>query len=302
MERSDGVSDDPHSELADLRTIVLDLKRQLAAFAASNRSDPSPRGHAPRADKPDRRMKHRFATEPLAKGGNWSQSISKKVAFHRDIGATIPYCQNAVNGVSAYAFAEETENSVLAAKFQHAIDHDDAEEFDALCMLAGGKPDIFADISACSFCEEDGEAMVYAITEYTDLARNVGASALNINTFTANVPVMSEPAKHSPAASDDSEEEWTGPPNPVCPPVTRSFADFIANTGFTVEAPDEAPIAMHILSAVEETESADGDATSDYEPEACATSDSGDECAPIERPPLRYVRRGSIFFGKLLGW
>ncbi|KAK3244200.1 hypothetical protein CYMTET_46179 [Cymbomonas tetramitiformis] len=160
--------------------MVLDLKRQLAAFLDTAESGPAPRGFTPRADKPDRRIKTRFAASPLPKGGNWSQSISKKVAFHRDTGATVPYCQNQVcakgkarhwhrdcpnggrTGLSAYAFAEEAENSVLPAKFQHAIDHDDAEEFDALCMLAGGKPDIFADLSACSFCEEDGEALVSA--------------------------------------------------------------------------------------------------------------------------------------------
>ncbi|KAK3274999.1 hypothetical protein CYMTET_16850 [Cymbomonas tetramitiformis] len=76
-------------------------------------------------------------------------------------------------------------------------------------MLAGGKPDIFADLSACFFCEEDGGAMVYAITEFTELARDVDASTFNVNTFTANVPVVSEPAKHSPAASVESDEEWT---------------------------------------------------------------------------------------------
>ncbi|KAK3274998.1 hypothetical protein CYMTET_16849 [Cymbomonas tetramitiformis] len=95
MERSDGSSGGP-GELADLRTMVLDLKRQPAAFTASTQSEPSPRGFTPRADKPNRRMKYRFETGPLAKGGNWSQSVSKKVSFHRDTGATIPYCQNDV--------------------------------------------------------------------------------------------------------------------------------------------------------------------------------------------------------------
>ncbi|KAK3278287.1 hypothetical protein CYMTET_13764 [Cymbomonas tetramitiformis] len=77
-------------------------------------------------------------------------------------------------GLSAYAFAEEAENSVLAARFQHAIDHDDAEAFDALCMLAGaGKPDIFADLSACSFCEEDGGALVYTVHEHERALRDV---------------------------------------------------------------------------------------------------------------------------------
>ncbi|KAK3281606.1 hypothetical protein CYMTET_10601 [Cymbomonas tetramitiformis] len=152
MERGEDISDDPSSELADLRTMVLDLKRQLAALADYDGSPPADRGYTPRAAKAGRQMKFR-------------------------------------NGISAYAFAEEAESSVLAARIQQAIDHVDAEEFDALYVLAGGKPDIVADISACSFCEEDGEALVYAIDEYTDLARHVDTGALNINTFTANVRV-----------------------------------------------------------------------------------------------------------------
>ncbi|KAK3233411.1 hypothetical protein CYMTET_56299 [Cymbomonas tetramitiformis] len=53
-----------------------------------------------------------------------------------------------------------------------------------------------------------GTATASAHREYTDLARDdVETSTLNINTFTANMPVVSQPAKHSPAASVDSEEE-----------------------------------------------------------------------------------------------
>ncbi|KAK3279258.1 hypothetical protein CYMTET_12851 [Cymbomonas tetramitiformis] len=82
--------------LADyLRIMVLALKRQLAAFTASDGSAPSPRGYIPRADKPGRRMKTRFAAKPLAERGNWPQGISKKVVFHRGTSATVPYCQNA---------------------------------------------------------------------------------------------------------------------------------------------------------------------------------------------------------------
>ncbi|KAK3236124.1 hypothetical protein CYMTET_53730 [Cymbomonas tetramitiformis] len=196
MEKDNGDLD-ATGELADLRTMVLDLKRQLAAFLATAESGPSPRGFTPRADKPDRRVKTRFAASPLPKGGNWSQTVSKKVAFHRDTGATIPYCQNQVcaegktrhwhrdcpnggrTGLSAYAFAEEAESSVLAAKFQHAIDRDDAVEFDALCVLAGGKPEIFTDLSACSFCEMDGEVLVSAVTEFSELARTAGETTFN---------------------------------------------------------------------------------------------------------------------------
>ncbi|KAK3280841.1 hypothetical protein CYMTET_11344 [Cymbomonas tetramitiformis] len=41
--------------------------------------------------------------------------------------------------LSAYSFSsEDVENSVLAARFQGAIDNDNSEEFDALRILAGG--------------------------------------------------------------------------------------------------------------------------------------------------------------------
>ncbi|KAK3232758.1 hypothetical protein CYMTET_56909 [Cymbomonas tetramitiformis] len=83
-----------------------------------------------------------------------------------------------------YSFSsEDAENSVLAARFQQAIDEGNAEEFDALCVIAGGKPDIIADISACSFCEDDGDFLVSAVTEYTDIARHADTAALGVNTF-----------------------------------------------------------------------------------------------------------------------
>ncbi|KAK3264544.1 hypothetical protein CYMTET_26725 [Cymbomonas tetramitiformis] len=286
-------------EIEDLRTMVLDLKRQLATFLVAAESEPSPRGFTPRADKPDRRVKTRFAASPLPKGGNWSQSVSRKVAFHRESGATIPYCQNQdpfelllmlkctlVNfraGLSAFAFAEEAENSVLAAKFQHAIDHGDPVEFDALCMLAGGKPEVFTDLSACSFCEEDGEVLVSAVAEFSEMAHAAGASTFNVNTFTADLPVVSEPAAHSPPASVESEEEWTGPPNPFCPPVTRTFADFIESTGIALGAPDEPAASMNLLSAVETPER-----VIDYKPAAYAACGDDDKGASVAPPRPRY--------------
>ncbi|KAK3285357.1 hypothetical protein CYMTET_7028 [Cymbomonas tetramitiformis] len=288
------------SEIADLRTMVLDLKRQLATFLVTAESESSPRGFTPRADKPDRRVKTRFAASPLPKGGNWSQSVSRKVAFHRDSGAAIPYCRNQVcakgkarhwhrdcpnggrTGLSAFAFAEEAENSVLAAKFQHAIDNSDPVEFDALCMLAGGKPEVFTDLSACSFCEEGGEVLVSAVAEFSEMAHAAGASTFNINTFTADMPVVSEPPAHSPPASVESEDDWTGPPNPFCPPVTRTFADFIEGTGVAL-VPDEPAPSMNLLSAVGEPER-----VIDYEPATCATSDDDDEGDSVTLPRPRY--------------
>ncbi|KAK3273926.1 hypothetical protein CYMTET_17861 [Cymbomonas tetramitiformis] len=188
MERYERATDSPDSDIADLRTMVLDLKRQLAALTNSNDSPPAINcGFTPRAGKASRQMKNR-------------------------------------DGLSAYSFNEEAENSVLAARFQHAIDNDNAEEFEALCVLAGGKPDIVADISACSFCEEDGEALISAIDEYTDMARRVDTGMLNVNTFTANVPVVSEAVTHSPAASVSSGEDWTAASHPAAA-KTRLWED-----------------------------------------------------------------------------
>ncbi|KAK3239728.1 hypothetical protein CYMTET_50373 [Cymbomonas tetramitiformis] len=150
-------------------------------------------------------------------------------------------------------------------------------------LLAGGKPDIFADLSACSFCEEDGEALVSAVTEFSELARTAGASTFNVNNFTAKMPVVSEPATHSPPASVESDEEWTGPPNPFCPPVTRTFADFIESTGIALGAPDEPPVSMIMLSAIEAPES-----VMSYEPATYPTSDDDDEDASVEQPQPRY--------------
>ncbi|KAK3288728.1 hypothetical protein CYMTET_3807 [Cymbomonas tetramitiformis] len=149
-------------------------------------------------------------------------------------------------------------------------------------MLAGGKPDIFADLSACSFCEEDGEALVSAVTEFSELARAAGDSTFNVNTFTADLPVVSGPPAHSPPASIESEEEWTGPPHPFCPPVTRTFADFIESTGIAL-VPDEPALSMNLLSAVEEPER-----VMDYKPATYATSDDDDEDDSVALPRPRY--------------
>ncbi|KAK3276015.1 hypothetical protein CYMTET_15887 [Cymbomonas tetramitiformis] len=126
--------------------------------------------------------------------------------------------------------------------------------------------------------------MIPGIDEYTDMARQVDTGVLNVDTFTADVPVVSEAVKHSPAASVSSGEDRTGPPDthPFIPPpvITRSVADFIASKGFTVEAPggganDEPPADMNMLSATQLPESATG----------YSTSDSGDEGYPPEQPP-----------------
>ncbi|KAK3238266.1 hypothetical protein CYMTET_51710 [Cymbomonas tetramitiformis] len=88
-----GATDD--TALSDLRTMVLDLKREWAAFNTdSDESSASPRGFTRRAEKSDRRMKQRDCPN----GGK--------------------------GGVSAQSFSsEDIENSVFAARFQRANVH-----------------------------------------------------------------------------------------------------------------------------------------------------------------------------------
>ncbi|KAK3267276.1 hypothetical protein CYMTET_24157 [Cymbomonas tetramitiformis] len=118
------------------------------------------------------------------------------------------------------------------------------------------------------------------------MAQHTDGNALNINTFTARndmpLPVVSAPQRHSPAASvaDSEDIEWTGPPpsHPFMPlPVTRTFADLIGATGFTVEAPDpEPPLHMNMMSAAAQPADSDGYATS-----------TDDEDVAPPQPPLR---------------
>ncbi|KAK3280239.1 hypothetical protein CYMTET_11910 [Cymbomonas tetramitiformis] len=152
----------------------------------------------------------------------------------------------------------------------------------SVLLRAGGKPDIIADSSACSLCEDDGECLVSAVAEYTDIARNAETAAFSVDTFTADMPVVPAAAKPLPAASVSSREEWTGPPDshPFMPPpirTVRTFADFIGSTGFTVEAPDPEPHEhMNMLSAVDQRASSDGYAT-----------DTDDEDIAATQPPPR---------------
>ncbi|KAK3269757.1 hypothetical protein CYMTET_21814 [Cymbomonas tetramitiformis] len=145
----------------------------------------------------------------VGRTGRRASPSSKKVAFHRDTGHAMPYCQNAAcakqrarhwhrdccpnggkGGVPAHSFSNEgIENSVFTARFQRAIDNHDAEEFDALCVLAGGKPDIVSYISACSFCEGEGECLVTAaVDEFTVMAQEATEDRIHINIFTASAP------------------------------------------------------------------------------------------------------------------
>ncbi|KAK3245997.1 hypothetical protein CYMTET_44449 [Cymbomonas tetramitiformis] len=116
------------------------------------------------------------------------ESNSKLVAFHRGTGQTIPLCQHSTcttaqarhwhrdcphggpraekTAVGAHSFAvQDVEGDFYAAAFQHAIDKNDTDRFDALCFLAGGKPVMLEDLSAASFCVGD-TVETHAIDEY----------------------------------------------------------------------------------------------------------------------------------------
>ncbi|KAK3258191.1 hypothetical protein CYMTET_32752 [Cymbomonas tetramitiformis] len=168
------------------------------------------------------------------------------------------------------------ENSVFAARFQRAIDDDNSEEFDALFILAGGKPDIVADLSACSLCEDDGERLVSAIDRrvhrHCEECRQRVKDALHINTFTArndmSLPVVPAATRPSTAASVELRGGVDGSArlHPFMPqPVTRTFADFIGGTGFTVGTSDSEPHAnMNMISAVAQPAHSDGYATTQH--------------------------------------
>ncbi|KAK3236646.1 hypothetical protein CYMTET_53234 [Cymbomonas tetramitiformis] len=121
---------------ADLLEIIMDLREQVKETAQhvktlSNRvngKDFIPRAEKPMAIRHGNRG-YMTGAGPLGEGGrNWSQ------------------------GVSNY-------------KFQQAIDNDDNERFRALCLLAGGKPEIVSHFSACSFAV--GEDIDDDVGEYT---------------------------------------------------------------------------------------------------------------------------------------
>ncbi|KAK3248471.1 hypothetical protein CYMTET_42069 [Cymbomonas tetramitiformis] len=162
----DPPSAEPCTAATDLVEIVLDLKRRQVKAPADTVNK---RGFTPRADKPNlqnpRAMKTRFAAQPFPKEGNWSQSNSEKMAFHKGSGQTIPFCGNHEcmrDRARVTGTATIRTRGYLASKFQRAIENDDAEKFDALCVLTGGKPEMIFDISDCSFCMDDGECVTTA--------------------------------------------------------------------------------------------------------------------------------------------
>ncbi|KAK3285122.1 hypothetical protein CYMTET_7255 [Cymbomonas tetramitiformis] len=218
----------------DLMELVLDLKRQMKALA----NNVNGKGFTPRVDKPlrqtSREVKHRVAAKPLNEGGNWSQSHTDKPID--DVG-----------------------REFLAMEFQHAIDNDDDERFDALCFLAGGKPEMVFDLSACSFCVEAGECLASAtVSEYTQYVQapeaqmgfvtNPGFSCFSVSgasdadvhmgAFTGRVtaPLTAPPPPAEPVTGEGSDDDsgsniFQPPPQPFMPQeFSQAFIDKLAGT------------------------------------------------------------------------
>ncbi|KAK3249862.1 hypothetical protein CYMTET_40730 [Cymbomonas tetramitiformis] len=103
------------------------------------------------------------------------------------------------HATGAHSFAvQDVEGDFCAAAFQHAIDSNDADRFDALlCFLAGGKPVMLEDLSAASFCVGD-TVETHAIDEYlgccqpADTRFGVCAvgGAMNVNNFQVHDKIL----------------------------------------------------------------------------------------------------------------
>ncbi|KAK3266899.1 hypothetical protein CYMTET_24510, partial [Cymbomonas tetramitiformis] len=168
------------SAVSDLAALVLDLKKQVAALTSKLNGH----GFTPGSDKPGcpGPKKFRFGAGDLPTGGSWSQGLSKKIAFDKTNAEFVPVCRHSLclkasakhwhrdcphggpraergDSVSLNAFATaDFELDFLASSFQNALDANDNDKFDAVCVLAGGRPELIDEISAAAL--ETGDIFV----------------------------------------------------------------------------------------------------------------------------------------------
>ncbi|KAK3279001.1 hypothetical protein CYMTET_13095 [Cymbomonas tetramitiformis] len=158
---------------------------------------------------------------------------SKKVAFHKPSGAFVPLCGNPTcsataekhwhrdrpNGgprghVGAHGVSiADNEHDIFATLFQNAMESDDAARFDAVCYLAGGKPELYDTVSAFSFAATE-ERVPDTIDEYAAYCQPVE----NMSSFfvaggaTESAPVAAHhlsaaPSPPPPASDTGSDGE-----------------------------------------------------------------------------------------------
>ncbi|KAK3233902.1 hypothetical protein CYMTET_55832 [Cymbomonas tetramitiformis] len=161
------------AQLADVTAIILDVKKQLKTLTDKvNGKD-----FTPRADKGTRSV---TVEEALAYGsrrrtclpGGIGRRRTRFVAFHKGSGTFIPFCANdecrkhdvrhwhrdCPNGGKSSGSDHfgsfslgDIENDLLAEQFQVAMSENSDGWVDTLCVLAGGKPEMFDDVSTFSF-------------------------------------------------------------------------------------------------------------------------------------------------------
>jgi len=180
----------------------------------------------------------------------------------------------------------EIDSDILAAQFQQALDNNDSERFDALCVLARGRPDTFSDVSAHSFnVNEEIPATIDAYSAFCQPAEATlgGFSVGGVPEHTATFGTASVTHKAVPTAADShscdehsSDEEdilacrpiAIGPPPPhddlFCEKMqtyeTVTFADRVANdTGHEAHF-------HHLHEHACENEDSASDESSDDEP------------------------------------
>ncbi|KAK3250152.1 hypothetical protein CYMTET_40461 [Cymbomonas tetramitiformis] len=311
-----------HSALHYISTIVLELKAQVKALSAKIDA----KGYTPRAQKPDPRQKHfRFAAKPLDKTASYSQSLSKDVAFHQESATFVPKCKHSIclqsnakhwyrdcphggpraEQMGAHSFVtNEIDSNILAAQFQQALDNNDSERFDALCVLARGRPDTFNDVSAHSFkIAEEIPATIDADTAFCQTADatlggfSVGGVLEHTATFgTASVPQQAVPTAVDSTCCDEhsSDEEDLLAMRPVAigpPPPPLENALFCEQIGEAFTFADRVARDMgheshfhHLREQAYEHEDSASDESSDDE-----TSEPPPPPSVVLEPPRRAV-------------
>ncbi|KAK3270134.1 hypothetical protein CYMTET_21457 [Cymbomonas tetramitiformis] len=210
------VTDGDTSQLSDLTAIIaiLDVKRQLKVLTDKVNG----RGFTPRADK-----------NKIGNGGGGSgvrfaaefgmQEGREMRHWHRD-------CPNGGKhgaGGSFHSFSlGDIENDLLAEQFQTAMDEHDGERFEALCLLAGGKPEMLDGVSACAFGLEPER-------------EHEGISSAVCTHAREDAPPAPPPAAIEHVYPDESEASDAGDMMPVDPMHAHEpdlcFADRIARMG-----------------------------------------------------------------------
>ncbi|KAK3270105.1 hypothetical protein CYMTET_21485 [Cymbomonas tetramitiformis] len=157
---------------------------------------------------------------------------------------------------------EDVEGDFYAAAFQHAIDNNDTDRFDALCFLAGGKPVMLEDLSAASFCVGD-TVETHAIDEYlgccqpADTRFGVCAvgGAMHVNNFQVHDKILDNaldvPPPPAPPAAPQSvvSDEGMYPASALhAHEPDTSFMDKFA-VRLELTNPDP-PLAMHCMGPV----------------------------------------------------